>query len=349
MRKLIHFIESEKFVYTTTLSVLFVQILQTAHLFHRISKLNLDIQMSGHTFTGFSWLHSLLCTFAIESAVLMLIVNGKATAAKWYAAASFLSSLLYFGDWEYFYFGGWEKQLPAIVASTLFSAMLAGSVLFFSELFAQKLASSKPASQPDSASQSELELASQLDSEIARLASYQSQPANSQLANSSYQPASNQLATNQKPAKNQLAASQKPASFQQQKASYSQLAKITKSSKFSHYGAFLENLASYQLSFASKFQLELASNQLARIQQLASSSFQLQPASNQLATNQKPASSQLAASQKPASSQLAKIEPASFQLEFSCPDCQQNFSSRQALNAHRRAHKPTSLFTLKTA
>lgn len=143
MKKLIGFIESANFVYATTLSLLFVQIMQTAHLFHRVSRLDLSLDVAGWHITAFGWLHSLCCTFAIEAAVLMLIVNGRKVAARWYALASLLCSLLYFGDWELLVYGGWEPALPRLVATSLFSAMLAGSVLFFSELFTQKMASAK--------------------------------------------------------------------------------------------------------------------------------------------------------------------------------------------------------------
>ena len=143
MKKLIGFIESANFVYATTLSLLAVQIMQTAHLFHRVSRLDLSLDVAGYHITAFGWLHSLCCTFAIEAAVLMLIVNGRKVAARWYAFASLLCSLLYFGDWELLVYGGWEPLLPRLVATSLFSAMLAGSVLFFSELFTEKMLEQK--------------------------------------------------------------------------------------------------------------------------------------------------------------------------------------------------------------
>ncbi len=147
MKKLIRFIESANFVYATTLSLLAVQIMQTAHLFHRVSRLDLSLDVAGWNITVFGWLHSLCCTFAIEAAVLMLIVNGRKVAARWYALASLLCSLLYFGDWELLVYGGWEPLLPRLVATSLFSAMLAGSVLFFSELFTGKMLEQKASEQ----------------------------------------------------------------------------------------------------------------------------------------------------------------------------------------------------------
>ncbi len=93
--------------------------------------MNLSFNVGSWQFSGFNWLHAFLCASAIEAAILMFILNGKKRAAKLYALASFAGNLLYYGHWK--------DSVESLVASTLISAMLSGSVWYFSDLFVEKL------------------------------------------------------------------------------------------------------------------------------------------------------------------------------------------------------------------
>jgi hypothetical protein len=87
--------------------------------------------VGGYSLKGVSYLHALICALAIEGAILMFIINGKKKAAQIYAFASFVSNLLYYRHWH--------DSLEQLFASTLISAMLSGSIWYFSDLFVEKL------------------------------------------------------------------------------------------------------------------------------------------------------------------------------------------------------------------
>lgn len=89
------------------------------------------IQIGEFHFQGLGWLHALLCAAAIEAAILMFIINGKSRAAQIYAFASFAGNLLYYQHWH--------DSIEQLIASTLISAMLSGSIWYFSDLFVEKL------------------------------------------------------------------------------------------------------------------------------------------------------------------------------------------------------------------
>jgi hypothetical protein len=61
----------------------------------------------------------------------MFIINGKSRAAQIYAFASFAGNLLYYQHWH--------DSIEQLLASTLISAMLSGSIWYFSDLFVEKL------------------------------------------------------------------------------------------------------------------------------------------------------------------------------------------------------------------
>jgi hypothetical protein len=140
MRNIIRFLRSESFIFTAILCVLVSQILHTAYLFKAVSRMNLSFDVGGWQFSGFNWLHAFLCASAIEAAILMFILNGKKRAAKIYALASFAGNLLYYQHWN--------NSVESLVASTLISAMLSGSVWYFSDLFVEKLETEEEAPQP---------------------------------------------------------------------------------------------------------------------------------------------------------------------------------------------------------
>jgi hypothetical protein len=131
MQSIIRYLRSESFIFTAIICVLFSQILHTAYLFKRVSRLDLAFQIGGYTFQGLGWLHALLCATAIEVAILMFIINGKSRAAQIYAFASFAGNLLYYQHWH--------DSIEQLIASTLISAMLSGSIWYFSDLFVEKL------------------------------------------------------------------------------------------------------------------------------------------------------------------------------------------------------------------
>jgi hypothetical protein len=138
MQSIIRYLRSESFIFTAIICVLFSQIMHTAFLFKRVSRLDLTVRIGEYTFEGLGWLHALLCATAIEAAILMFIINGKSKAAQIYAFASFAGNLLYYQHWH--------DSIEQLIASTLISAMLSGSIWYFSDLFVEKLAlQEKPA------------------------------------------------------------------------------------------------------------------------------------------------------------------------------------------------------------
>jgi hypothetical protein len=132
MLSIIRYLRSESFIFTAILCVLFSQILHTAYLFNEVSRLDLFFQIGTYQFRGLSWLHAIICALAIEGAILMFIINGKKKAAQIYAFASFISNLLYYQHWH--------GSIEQLIASTLISAMLSGSIWYFSDLFVEKIA-----------------------------------------------------------------------------------------------------------------------------------------------------------------------------------------------------------------
>jgi hypothetical protein len=130
MKNTIRFLRSESFIFLAILCVLVSQILHTAYLFKRVSRMNLAVDVRGWS-EGLNWLHALVCASAIEAAILMFILNGKKRAAQVYALASFAGNLLYYQHWQH--------SVEQLVASTLISAMLSGSIWYFSDLFVERL------------------------------------------------------------------------------------------------------------------------------------------------------------------------------------------------------------------
>jgi hypothetical protein len=131
MQAIIRYLRSESFIFTAVICVLFSQILHTAFLFKSVSRFRLAMQVGGYSLQGLGWLHALLCATAIEAAILMFIINGKSRAAQIYAFASFIGNLLYYQHWH--------SSIEQLIASTLISAMLSGSIWYFSDLFVEKL------------------------------------------------------------------------------------------------------------------------------------------------------------------------------------------------------------------
>jgi signal transduction histidine kinase len=82
----------------------------------------------------------------------MFILNGKKASAKVYALTSFASNLWYYHHWP--------DSYEQLIASTLISAMLSGSIWYFSDLFVERLSgkASPPTAAPD--------LAVELDSDV---------------------------------------------------------------------------------------------------------------------------------------------------------------------------------------
>jgi hypothetical protein len=131
MKKIIQFLRSESFIFISVICVLLGQILHTAYLFESLRRADLTFQIDGYNYGALNWMHGVVCAAAIEAAMLMFLINGKKNAAKVYAIASFAVNVLYYQ--------AWEASIPQIVASTLISGMLSGSIWFFSELFAERI------------------------------------------------------------------------------------------------------------------------------------------------------------------------------------------------------------------
>ena len=131
MKNTIQFLRSESFIFIAILFVMMGQVLHTAYLFEGLRRLDLSFTANGQPVGVFNWIHAFVCASAVETAILMSILNGKKIAAQIYALGSFASNILYYAYWD--------QSLPTILSSTLMSAMLSGSIWFFSDLFARKV------------------------------------------------------------------------------------------------------------------------------------------------------------------------------------------------------------------
>jgi hypothetical protein len=131
MKKIIDFLKSETLVFLTLVFVLVAQIVHTMYIFERIRVADLSFSIAGSRITALNWTHALIFAVAIESAILMFILNGKRLPSKIYAVASFATNVLYYGTWK--------LAIPEMLATVIASSMLAGSIWFFSDLFAEKI------------------------------------------------------------------------------------------------------------------------------------------------------------------------------------------------------------------
>ncbi|HEY9044906.1 MAG TPA: hypothetical protein VIN08_03385 [Ohtaekwangia sp.] len=131
MKRAIDFLRSEVFIFLTLLLVITSQIIHTMYLFETVRVFDLSFEIASYKVTVANWVHAFIFALAIESAILMFILNGKPTPSKVYAVASFATNLLYYKIWM--------VPLPTIFASVLISSMLAGSIWFFSDLLAEKI------------------------------------------------------------------------------------------------------------------------------------------------------------------------------------------------------------------
>jgi len=131
MKKTVNFLRSEAFVFLTLLAVITSQIVHTMHLFETVRVFDLGFDVSQRRITAPNWIHAFIFAAAIESAILMFILNGKRLPSKIYAVGSLATNLLYYKIWS--------QPIPGALTSILFSIMLAGSIWFFSDLFAEKV------------------------------------------------------------------------------------------------------------------------------------------------------------------------------------------------------------------
>jgi hypothetical protein len=131
MKKIIDFLKSETLVFMTLLFVLIAQIVHTMYVFEQIRVADMGFELGGMMINAFNWIHALIFAVSIEAAILMFILNGKRLPSKIYAVASLSTNILYYGTWT--------LSIPHMVASIIASATLAGSIWFFSDLFAEKI------------------------------------------------------------------------------------------------------------------------------------------------------------------------------------------------------------------
>jgi hypothetical protein len=131
MKKIIDFLKSETLVFLTLVFVLIAQIIHTMYIFERIRVADMSFTFGGFRITALNWTHALIFAVSIEAAILMFILNGKRVPSKIYAIASWLTNILYYGTWKLPY--------PEMCATIIASSMLAGSIWFFSDLFAEKI------------------------------------------------------------------------------------------------------------------------------------------------------------------------------------------------------------------
>ncbi len=131
MKKIINFLKSETFVFLTLAFVLIAQIVHTMYIFEQIRIVDLSFDVGKTNVQVFNWSHALIFAVSIEAAILMFILNGKRLPSKIYAVASWATNILYYGTWK--------LDIPDMAATIIASSMLAGSIWFFSDLFAEKI------------------------------------------------------------------------------------------------------------------------------------------------------------------------------------------------------------------
>jgi hypothetical protein len=131
MKKIIDFLKSETLVFLTLVCVLVAQIIHTMYIFERIRVADMSFRYGELNITAFNWAHAFIFSVSIEGAILMFILNGKRLPSKIYAVASFATNILYYGTWK--------LAVPEMLATVIASSMLAGSIWFFSDLFAEKV------------------------------------------------------------------------------------------------------------------------------------------------------------------------------------------------------------------
>jgi hypothetical protein len=131
MKKIIDFLKSETLVFMTLFFVLVAQIVHTMYVFEKIRVADLSFTIGGTRINAFNWTHAFIFAVSIEAAILMFILNGKRLPSKMYAVASLSTNILYYGTWT--------LPVPNMIASIIASVMLAGSIWFFSDLFAEKI------------------------------------------------------------------------------------------------------------------------------------------------------------------------------------------------------------------
>lgn len=131
MKRIVNFLKSETLVFLTLVCVFLAQIVHTMYIFEHIRLVDLSFNIAGYDTGILNWAHALIFAVAIEAAILMFIMNGKVLPSKIYAVASFATNILYYGTWK--------LEIPEIVATIIASGMLAGSIWFFSDLFAEKI------------------------------------------------------------------------------------------------------------------------------------------------------------------------------------------------------------------
>jgi hypothetical protein len=101
------------------------------YIFEQIRVVDLGFHLFDRDINVLNWTHALIFAVAIEAAILMFILNGKRLPSKIYAVGSFATNILYYGTWS--------LAVPQLIATIIASAMLAGSIWFFSDLFAEKI------------------------------------------------------------------------------------------------------------------------------------------------------------------------------------------------------------------
>lgn len=131
MKKIIDFLKSETLVFLTLVFVLVAQIIHTMYIFEQIRVADMSFSIGDTKVTAFNWAHALIFAVSIEAAILMFILNGKRLPSKIYAVASWSTNILYYGTWK--------LDIPDMLATIIASSMLAGSIWFFSDLFAEKV------------------------------------------------------------------------------------------------------------------------------------------------------------------------------------------------------------------
>ena len=131
MKKIVNFLKSETLVFMTLVCVFLAQIVHTMFIFEHIRVVDLSFNLGGGHITLLNWLHAFIFAVAVEAAILMFVLNGKLLPSKIYAVASFATNILYYGTWK--------LAVPEMITTIIASGMLAGSIWFFSDLFAEKI------------------------------------------------------------------------------------------------------------------------------------------------------------------------------------------------------------------
>jgi hypothetical protein len=147
MKSTINFLWSVSFVFVALLILMLAQMTIAAFIHYANTPLDYTVNIGGNNVYILKIITSLFYAIAIESSVLIFIINGNKEAGAWYGLGSFVISIIAYG----FYkdvdisvnidpFEVNRFYLPAkFVSTTIMAAMMSGAQWYYSDLFVSRI------------------------------------------------------------------------------------------------------------------------------------------------------------------------------------------------------------------